>query len=378
MTSILPKSWDPKAVGDEVLNHLTTVTAPQVKGAHGSDFVIHNDTAYVVYLANDDVEGHHPNWFSTYNALNQVSLSSGEVAPAVIFAASEKKYHNLTLPEGSCFSPRLIQKDDRTLRCFFSSQAPEIRPSQIWHIDFDLARQDFDWNIHRTELETDQGIFPMQPIHFHRHAAAKGFTREGLQSGLLLVDGFKRIDGRFYGVINNYPGGQVALGVLNDTADRLKILGDFFLPHEAKLTEAAINRLPDGTWMAICRQENHDRNYLFTTSRDGGRTWTPAQPRDFVPNGSASKPTFNRFGDFYYLGWQEATKIDGVRRSVFNLDVSRDGVRWERFHRFETNRSFQYPTFREHAGEIYVSVTLGKPGQGQTISIHFGKLQSFQ
>ena len=70
--------------------------------------------------------------------------------------------------------------------------------------------------------------------------------------------------------------------------------------------------------MAICRQDGGNGNYTFTTSRDG-KSWTAHEHRDFVSNGSSSKPTFDRFGGVYYLGWQEATQINGVSRSVFNI-----------------------------------------------------------
>jgi hypothetical protein len=141
-----------------------------------------------------------------------------------------------------------------------------------------------------------------------------------------------------------------------------------------KLTEPAVNRLPDGTWMAICRQEAGNQNYTFTTSRDGVH-WTPGEHRDFVPNGAASRPTFDRFNGVYYLGWQERTRIAGVSRSVFNLDVSRDGVNWERKYRFETTKSFQYPTFRQHAGTIYLTVTQGDTDASRKERIMFGKLE---
>ena len=141
-----------------------------------------------------------------------------------------------------------------------------------------------------------------------------------------------------------------------------------------KLTEPAVNRLPDGTWMAICRQEGGNHNYTFTTSRDGVH-WTPGEHRAFVPNGSSSRPTFDRFRGIYFLGWQESTKINGVSRSVFNLDVSRDGEHWERKYRFETERSFQYPTFREHGGSIWLSVTQGDSDASRKERIIFGKLE---
>lgn len=126
--------------------------------------------------------------------------------------------------------------------------------------------------------------------------------------------------------------------------------------------------------MAICRHDGGNRNYVFTTSRDG-RVWSPASPRDFVPNGTSSKPTFDRFGGLYYLGWQEVTKINGIGRSVFNLDVSRDGAHWERKYHFETDCSFQYPTFREHDGAVYLTVSQGPACIGGQTHINFGKLE---
>jgi hypothetical protein len=94
-----------------------------------------------------------------------------------------------------------------------------------------------------------------------------------------------------------------------------------------------------------------------------------------VPNGANSKPTFDHFGTHYYLGWQEATRIQGVGRSVFNVDLSADGVRWERKYRFETAQSFQYPTFRQHAGSIWVCVTQGDTDPSRKERIMFGKLE---
>ena len=133
-----------------------------------------------------------------------------------------------------------------------------------------------------------------------------------------------------------------------------------------------MNRLPDGTWMAICR--NDKGNYHFTTSPDG-RTWTIGEPKPFVPKGLNSKPTFDQFGGLYYLGWQEATSIQGANRSVFNVDISRDGKTWERKYRFETPQSFQYPTFHEHEGAIWLCVTQGVSDPSRKERIMFGKLE---
>ena len=95
----------------------------------------------------------------------------------------------------------------------------------------------------------------------------------------------------------------------------------------------------------------------------------------FVTNGANSKPTFDRFGGVYYLGWQERTYIKKVNRSVFNVEVSSDGQTWERKYRFETEKSFQYPTFREHQGAIYLTVTQGDTDPSRKERIMFGKLE---
>jgi predicted neuraminidase len=371
---LLPADWDPKAAGDRVLARLIKVTPPEVKGAHDSDLVIVDGKAYIVYEANDRQPGEAPDWPFVYCALSVVDVASGRVEQTLTFAVSETRYDNETLPVGACFVPHLLRKDARTIRCFFASEDFRAgHEAQTWYRDYELTRGAFDGCIHRAEIETDQGIFPMQPRAFHQHAVAKGFRGEPTQHGLYLVDGFKRFDGRVHAVLNNFPGGQLAWAVLNPALDRFTVLGDFFLPHEAKLTEAAVNRLPDGSWLAISRQENRDQNYMFAASPDG-RTWTPHEYRLHVVNGTNSKPVFECFGGIYYLGWNEATQVNGAYRSVFNLDVSRDGIRWERKYRFETDKSFQYPTLREYEGAIYLTVTQGDYSASRKERIMFGPL----
>jgi hypothetical protein len=171
--------------------------------------------------------------------------------------------------------------------------------------------------------------------------------------------------------LNNFAGKQNALALVHDDCATFEILGHYNEPQAEQLSESAVNRLPDGTWMAICR--NDKGNYHFTTSQDG-RTWIIGEPKPFVPNGLNSKPTFDRFGGLYYLGWQEATSIQGANRSVFNVDVSRDGKTWERKYRFETPHSFQYPTFHEHESAIWLCVTQGDTDPSRKERIMFGRL----
>ena len=94
-----------------------------------------------------------------------------------------------------------------------------------------------------------------------------------------------------------------------------------------------------------------------------------------MQDGANSKPTFDRFNDVYYLGWQDKTRVDNVHRSVFNVDVSHDGKSWQRKYRFETTKSFQYPTFHEHNGSIWLAVTQGDSDPSRKERIMFGKLE---
>jgi hypothetical protein len=296
------------------------------------------------------------------------------VEKRVPIARSGQAFENESLPKGACFVPRIIQKDGQTLRCYFASEAPKIRQSQIWFIDFDIGRMACDNRIHRAKLKTARGTFDMRPKFFYDDAVSHGFTLAPKDYGLYLFDSFKVFDGKTFVALNNYPVGQNALAAVNETLDTFEVLGHYNDPPSLKLTESAVNRLPDGTWMAIVRQEGGDRNYTFCTSADGAH-WTANGHRDFVRNGTSSKPTFDRFKGIYYLGWQEATKINGVQRSVFNIDVSVDGAAWERKYRFETEKSFQYPTFHEHQGSIYLTVTQGDYSESRKERIMFGKLE---
>jgi len=359
---------NPKLAGDHVLQNLQNICPPHMKGAHDSDFLIHGGKAYIVYMANDERLGEQPDWPFVYNALTIVDLASNRVEKTVTFAASQMQYANETLPVGACFVPRIVQKDARTLRCFFTSEDIGKRQSQYWRTDYDIERGEFDRQIHRVELETAQGVFPMQPIHLHNHAKAEGFVGTEPTHGLYIHGNHKVFDGRLHAVLIVFPEGPMALASLNDEMTRYTVRGTFFRPVGAWLNEAAVNRMPDGSFLAISREEKQGQNYMFATSPDGC-TWSDHQYRDIVPNGTSSKPLLECFGGVYYLGWNEATRVNGASRSVFNIDVSRDGKTWTRKYRFETERSFQYPGLQEYRGTIYMSVTQGQ----RTDDHHSGK-----
>lgn len=371
--SMLPAGWDPKAAADRVLASLVPVTAPQVKGAHDAEMAIVGDRAYVVAEVNDVRPGEGSGWPEIYAAMSIVNLGTLAVERVVIIAHGGERIGDVALPEGSCFVPRILALDDRTLRCYFAMEHPGRGEAQTWYRDFDIAAGAFEPRLHKARLRTAVGTFDLQPGPFHADAAAQGFARPAKDFGLYLFDSFKVFDGRTYVALNNFPAGQNALALVHDDRATFEVLGHYNEPQSAQLSESAVNRLPDGTWMAICR--NDKGNYHFTTSRDG-RTWSVGKEMPFVKNGTNSKPTFDRFGGVYHLGWQEATRIGGVSRSVFNVEVSRDGRTWERKYRFETEKSFQYPAFREHSGVVYVTVTQGDSSPSRKERIMFGRLES--
>jgi hypothetical protein len=369
---LIPQGWDAALAGDDVMKGLVTVTGPEVKGAHDAEFVCVGDRAYIVAEVNDTRAGESSAWPEIYCSLSIVNLKTLKLEDVIPFARSEQKFENETLPVGACFVPRILKKDEQSLRCYFASEQPGKRQAQTWFRDFDLTTRKFEASVHKARLKTSAGIVDMQPRFFHDDAAAHGFRKPVQDFGLYLFDSFKDFDGRKYIALNNFPGQQNALAIVHDDLATFEVLGHYNEPQSAALSESAVNRLPDGTWMAICR--NDRGNYHFTTSSDG-KSWSVGKELPVVPNGASSKPTFDKFGDTYYLGWQEATKIHGANRSVFNVEISRDGKNWQRKYRFETPRSFQYPTFHEHNGAIWLAVTQGDKDASRKERIMFGKLE---
>lgn len=372
--NILPADWNPKTAADAVLKSLVNTTESKVKGAHDAEFVIVDGKAYIVAEANDEKPGEAADWPFVYVTLSVVDVKTLKVEKQLDFARGGQVFENITLPTGACFVPRILKLDDKTLRCYFASEEPGKRQSVTWYIDFNLPSQSFSNTLHKTKIKTKDGVFDMEPQYLHADAQKTGFTRQARDFGLYIFDSFKEFDGKLYTVLNNYPGAQNSLAVLNDAKDTFEVIGHYNSPETFHLTESAINRLPDGTWMAICRQERGNRNYTFSTSKDGV-TWTENEHLPFVANGDASKPTFDRFNNIYYLGWQDAEKLNGVGRTVFNIDISKDGKTWERKYRFETEKGFQYPTFHESEGVIYLVATQGDSDPSRKERIMFGRLE---
>src|SRR6185295_16537337 len=181
----------PALAGDEVMERLVNTSAPRVKGAHDAEFVCVGERAFIVTEANDRKAGESAGWPFIYVTLSVVSLKTLALEKVIDFARGEQAFENETLPVGACFVPRIIQKDAKTLRCYFTSEEPGKRQSQMWYIDFDLERMAFENRIFKTKLKTAAGTFDMQPQYFHADAAAQGFKRPAKDAGLFIFDSFK-------------------------------------------------------------------------------------------------------------------------------------------------------------------------------------------
>lgn len=372
--NLLPPDWNAKAEADQVLAGLFNTCEPQVKGAHDADIALTGGKAYVVYEANDEKSGEGASWDFIYAAMSIVDLKTMTLDRVLKIAESKQAFDNLTLKTGACFVPRIVQINDSTLRCIFASEQPGVRQSITYYRDFDVATETFHNEVHAFEIETAHGVFPMQPDHFYRQAADEGHPWPEKDYGMYFVDGIKPLAGKNYAMVNNYPGAQNALGLINESFDRVTILGNLIEPKEGMFTESSVNVLPDGRFLAISRQNNRDKGVVFAESSDG-KTWSAHEYRDDFPNGWSSKTSFDKINGTYYMGWNDAERVDDVGRSIYNVDISKDGENWQRKYRFESAESFQYPVFREHEGKVYLAVTQGSDSNSRKERIMFGLLE---
>tara|TARA_B110000305_G_C19412922_1_gene626441 strand:+ start:605 stop:1123 length:519 start_codon:yes stop_codon:yes gene_type:complete len=172
----------------------------------------------------------------------------------------------------------------------------------VWYIDYDLRSGVFSKTIHKVKLKIAADTSDMKLEYFYADAKSQGFKKRPVGCGAYIFDSFKEFDGQIYLALCNYAGRQDALAKANKQLDTFEILGHYNEPQSAQLCESSVNRLPDGRWMAICRNESNDRNYLITTSKDG-KSWATGKPMPSIPNGTSAKPTFDYFDGVYSLGW---------------------------------------------------------------------------
>lgn len=219
--SALPPRWNATLAGEQVMDRLVTVTAPEVKGAHDAEMVIVDNFAYIVAECSDERSGESAGWPEIYASLSIVNIKNLKLEEFIPFARGEQQFENEKLPVGACFVPRIIQLDKNTLRCFFASEDPGNRQSQTWYRDFDLRSRSFSDQIFKVKLKTRAGVYDMQPQYFHADAVADdySFRKPAKDYGLYIFDSFKRFDGKLYVAINNWVGKQNALATLNDEMD---------------------------------------------------------------------------------------------------------------------------------------------------------------
>ena len=361
---------DPRIRADAVMDSLIPVTGSEVRGAHDAQMVITEGKAYIVYEAND-VQAGEGAWPFIYSAMSIVDVEAMQVTGIRKIAVPGQIFENAALKEGRCFVPRILIKDAKTLRCFFWSIDEKNRESESWYRDYDLASGSFFPKIYPLCMETEDGKRMLTPTRFHAGAAKQGFARPVTQDGPYLFDADKLIDGRRYAVLNLFGGKRNALAELNGEMDTVRILSYLFEPQQEALSEAAVEKMPDGKWAAVLRNDTGNRNYRFSVSRDG-KHWTKAEEWPIIQNGSNSKPLLYRYGDTYLLGWQEQPG-----RSRFNIDVSSDFAHWKRMFSFDNmDFSLQYPSLYLWSGRIYICATHCFPGTAgdRRDSIRFGLL----
>ena len=138
---LVPANWNPKAAADKVIAGLIKVTAPEVKGAHGSKLTLIGDRAYVATLADNTTPGEKHDRDSVYSALSVVNLKTMTVEAFLTTAKSGQAFTNETLPRGACYASGTLLLNDHTLRCFFCSEQPGRGQSQMYYRDFDLRTQ---------------------------------------------------------------------------------------------------------------------------------------------------------------------------------------------------------------------------------------------
>ncbi len=362
----LSENHSPKAAADEVMQSMIRISSDEMKGTHDAQYVFANGKAYVVYEANNEKAGDPGTYEKEYSALAIVVLRSFTVESIEKFAYGQQEYSNVKLLKGSAFVPRVIRKDENTLRFFFSNIAVSGSSGYIYYVDYDLNTESFDDSAYRLNIMTENG-----PVYFTAQIYAKLFRESGHACddstfGHFLFDIFD-VGNTKYVALNNYRGAQNSLAKFNDSYDCIEIIGNIGGSYDSyRTTESGIMQLKDGTWMAILRNHVGDKNYLFSYSEDGTE-WSEPKREEWVTNGTTSKPTLARFGDYYFMGWNE------LSRGLFHLAYSKDAKSWTTLYSFHSATTFQYPEFDMYDGQMYFSVTTGNKEQ-----IYFGKLPIFE
>lgn len=356
------ENHSPKAAGDAVMQNMIRISSDEMKGTHDADHVYANGKVYAVYEANNEKSGDPGTYEKEYCALAVIDLESFKVESIEKFAWGEQKYSNTTMLKGSAFVPRVIRKNENTLRFFFSNNAADSSSGYIYYVDYDLATEAFDNSAYRLKIMTPNGAVDFSAEVYAELFRADGHNCDNSTIGHFLFDIFDA-DGTKYIALNNFRGAQNSLAKFNDAYDCVEIIGNIGGSYqEYRTTESGIIQLKDGSWMSILRNHAGSNIYSFSYSKDGTE-WTDPVYEDFMTTGYTSKPTLDRFGDYYFMGYND------LSRGLFHLAYSLDAKNWTVLYSFHSPTTFQYPKFEIYEGQMYFSVTMGNKEQ-----IYFGKL----
>jgi hypothetical protein len=384
-------NYDAAKNADEVVSRMVCVSPKQAVGTHAAHMTIYNGKAYIVYDCNDLLRGESANWAFQYLRLSVVDIKTNKVEKTVKFTESGKQFKNIKIGVGSPVDPKIVVCGENRLRVFFAQyyqrdmltydadtkvtgivKCPEYE-AYIYYLDYDTKAQAFDDTLHLAKLKTDNGLVDFKSSTYRAWATAKGFDMPGDDEyNAVLLTSCEKIEGRYYAVIiQEGRVGADAVALLNDSMDTFEIVAHF-PKTDIRYTEVSVQKLPDKTWAAILRNEDPGHNYLFSTSADG-KKWSEIKEIPEITTGTNSKPLFSEANGQYYLGWQELpenrnyvrklTPLDWPDRQAgdrqdFNIEVSADGVNWERKYSFHApGCSFQYPFIYPYEGKVYICAT---------------------
>lgn len=348
-------------LGKNIFDNRLVISEQKMKGVHDAQFVIVADRAYAVYEANDVMPGESHEWDFVYAAMTVVDIIKNSVIKTVKFAYGERQFKNLKLPHGCAFVPRIIKKDEKTLRVFFASIDEGVRPQLTYYMDYDLEREEFTDEIYVLDILTDRGRMAFTPEIFREVALRAGHACFERSIGAYLFDIEDYGDVKYI-CLNNFATGQNALAKFNDGYDCIEILGHIGEGMDGfKTTESGIAKLNDGTFMAVLREE-YSKQYYFSYSLDG-REWTYPIKKAFAADGCNTKPTLNNFDGTLFMS------VAVNDRSCMRLSFGYDGEHWKELLEVQSPTTFQYPSFVYYENEIYYTATTGNKEQ-----IVFGKL----
>lgn len=366
LLEFVSEAHSPKAAGDKVMQGMIRITSDEMKGTHDADHIYVNGKVYAAYEANNEKPGDPGTYEKEYAALAIIDLENFTVDSIEKFAWGEQVYSNVTMLKGSAYVPRIIRKDENTLRFFFSNNAVDASSGYIYYVDYDIATTAFDDSAYRLKIMTPNGAVDFSAEVYAALFRADGHVCDDSTIGHFLFDIFDVGDTKYI-ALNNFRGAQNSLAKFNDTYDCVEIIGNIGGSYEDhRTTESGIVQLKDGTWMSILRDHAGDKRYSFSYSKDGTE-WTYPAYEDFMPTGYTAKPTLDRFGDYYFMGYHD------LSRGLFHIAYSLDAKNWTVLYSFHSPTTFQYPKLAIYEGQMYISATMGEKE-----SIWFGKLPIYE